>query len=237
MPEYLPRLRSNVEQVRLRMQQACERAGRNPDSVRLVAVTKYARIEWVQALVQELGFTDLAENRPQQLLARAALLPATVTWHLIGHLQSNKARAMLGAVRWIHSIDSFKLLTTLDRLAVDLREPPRVLLEVNVSGEASKDGFNAAQLETGWEAVLACRRLDICGLMTMAPLSADPEAARPTFRGLRELRDRLTTQSAGRLALPELSMGMTGDFEVAIEEGATLIRVGSALFEGLADAC
>lgn len=233
MSEFLPRLRDNLEQVRTRMAQACQRAGRTPSAVRLVAVTKSGAWPWVEALVRDLGVTDLAENRPQQLQSRAAQLTEPVTWHLIGQLQTNKAKALLDTVRWIHSVDRFKLLATLDRLASTLPERPRILLEVNVTGETSKAGFAPEELRAGWQQVLECQHLDICGLMTMAELTADPEQARPAFRALRELRDEFVRMSAGQLSLPELSMGMTGDFEVAIEEGATLVRVGSALFQGL----
>jgi pyridoxal phosphate enzyme (YggS family) len=214
------------------MAAACHRVGREPASVTLVAVTKSARPDWIPALV-DIGQTDLAENRPQQLVERAAQIEGPVHWHLIGHLQRNKARQILPLVSLIHSVDSLRLLTTLDQLAAGKDLQPRVLLEVNVSGEASKDGFRAIELLAAWDQIIACHHVRVEGLMTMAPLSERPDDARPTFAGLRELRDQLRTRSPAGVSLPHLSMGMSGDFEIAIEEGATLVRIGSALFEGL----
>ncbi|HEX6984358.1 MAG TPA: YggS family pyridoxal phosphate-dependent enzyme [Planctomycetaceae bacterium] len=215
--------------VRRRIAAACARSSRDVSDVRLVAVTKYAPVEAVRELVA-LGHRDLGESRPQQLLERAALFDgAGVTWHLIGHLQRNKARKVLSVASLIHSADNVRLLEALDRLAGELSLRPRVLIEVNVSGEASKDGFPPDELRSAWPRVAGLRRLDVAGLMTMAPYSEDPEATRPYFRALRRLRDDLA--AAGPLPLPELSMGMSGDFEVAIEEGATIVRVGSSLFE------
>lgn len=180
-----------------------------------------------------MGQTDLGENRPQQLVERAGKLKRRATWHLIGHLQTNKAKLVLPVAPWIHSIDSVKLLTLIDRLAGELSWRPKLLLEVNVTGETTKQGFVPDELRAGWPSVLACRHVDVVGLMTMAPASEDPESARPAFRQLRELRDELRVPSSAELPLPHLSMGMTGDFEVAIEEGATFVRIGSALFDGL----
>lgn len=220
-------LADNYVAVRRRIAAACERAGRDPTSVRLVAVTKYATVEAIRELVA-LGHRDLGENRPQQLLERAASIDAEVRWHLIGTLQRNKARKVLPVASLVHSADSVRLLESLDRLAAELSLRPRVLLEVNVSGEQSKHGFVPEGLRAAWPQVAAFPHLDIAGLMTMAPYADDPETARPFFRELRRLRDELA--AAGRIPLPELSMGMSGDFEVAIEEGATIVRVGSALF-------
>lgn len=228
-------LADNLAAVRSRMAAACRRAGRDPSAVRLVAVAKYADWSWVRALV-DLGQRDLAENRPQQLVERAARLAeeapeSGARWHLIGHLQRNKVRPVLPAAGLIHSVDSLKLLQRVGVIGAELQLHPRVLLEVNVSGEASKDGFTPESLEREWEALAAVEGVDVAGLMTMAPESDDPEAARPTFEGLRGLRDRL--QARGPWELAELSMGMSGDFETAIESGATLVRIGSRLFEGL----
>ena len=214
--------------MRRRIEAACARSGRDPAAVRLVAVTKYAPMEAVRELVA-LGHRDLGENRPQQLLERAGLLNgAEVTWHLIGHLQRNKARKVLPVASLIHSVDSVRLMEAIDRLAVELSLRPRVLLEVNVSGEGSKDGFEPGVLREAWGEITRMEHVELAGLMTMAPYSDDPETARPVFQSLRELRDELT--ATGALPLPELSMGMSGDFEVAIEEGATIVRMGSLLF-------
>lgn len=226
-------LAHNYEQVSKRIEAACARSGRAASSVSLVIVTKYAEIDWVRTLVK-LGATRLGENRPQQLLARIPEIPSPVEWHLIGHLQTNKVRRILPAVALIHSVDSLRLLREIERIGGELNLRPRILLEVNLTGEASKHGFTADELESQWDEVSACRQVQLEGLMTMAAFSDDPEESRPVFASLRELRDRLATRSPA-LALTELSMGMTGDFEVAIEEGATLVRIGSALFEGLSD--
>ena len=219
---------ANYAAVRRRLAAAAERSGRGADAVRLVAVTKYAGLPAVRELLA-LGHRDLGENRPQQLLDRAAALQdAAPTWHLIGQLQRNKARKVLPAAALIHSADSLRLLETLDRLAEELALRPRVLLEVNVAGEASKSGFAPEELRAVWPHMAKLTRLDVAGLMTVAPNADDPESVRPVFRGLRRLRDELA--AAGPRPLPELSMGMSGDFEAAVEEGATIVRVGSAIF-------
>jgi pyridoxal phosphate enzyme (YggS family) len=237
------RIAQNLAQIRAQVEAACRRAGRALDEVRLVAVTKSAEPEWIEALVS-LGVHDLGESRPQQLLERAehirrieAIHPAarvdsTVRWHLIGHLQRNKIRKVLPVADCLHSIDSLLLATRIDSLSAELGLRPRLLLEVNVSREASKDGFDPEPLAADWTAICALSHVEIVGLMTMAPFSEEPEDSRVTFRRLRELRDRFAALP-GALPLAELSMGMSGDFEVAIEEGATLIRVGTSLFDGL----
>jgi pyridoxal phosphate enzyme (YggS family) len=224
----------NYRAVQQRITAACRRAGRDPASVTLVAVTKYARLEWVRRLV-ECGVDELGENRPQQLAERSQQLAAPVHWHLIGHLQRNKVRSMLPLTTLIHSADSLRLLEAIDRIARESALRPRVLIEINLSGEAAKHGFQLAELMADWDNVLNLEHLQIEGLMTMAAYSPDPETARPAFARLGELRNELQERSRGKagLQLTHLSMGMTGDFEVAIEEGATLVRIGSALWEGL----
>lgn len=228
------RIADNYRAVRQRMEAVCRRAGREPASVKLVAVTKYARIEWARALV-ELGVVELGENRPQQLVERASQIVAPVNWHLIGPLQRNKVRSILPLATLIHSVDSVRLLESIERIAGDLDLRPRVLLEVNLSGEEAKHGFRADELPDAWVQVQKFERVQVEGLMTMAAYSADPENARTAFAKLRLLRVELQARSNGAAAglLRELSMGMTGDFEVAIEEGATIVRIGSALWEGL----
>lgn len=241
MTSVASKLTENLSRVRDRIAIACDRAGRQPGDVTLVAVTKYADLDWVRALV-DLGVTDLGESRPQQLVSRAAQLPSHVRWHLIGHLQRNKVDSILPVATWIHSVDSERLLEALGK-ALQKRQQtdganhaisrPRMLLEVNVSGEGSKDGFDPVDLLALWPTICERTPVSIHGLMTMAPLADSVEAARPFFRALREFRDRLIEASGGRHPLPQLSMGMSGDFEVGIEEGATLVRVGSSLFTGL----
>ena len=227
-------LARNLEEVRGRIAAACQRVGRDPQDVRLVAVTKSVSVALIRELI-ELGQTDLGENRPQQLASRAAALPRPVTWHFIGHLQRNKVEMTLPIAHWIHSVDSLRLLDSLAAQAKKSGIIPRVLLEVNVSGEASKGGFSPDELASAWDDIAGREFLSISGLMTMAPLAEDAESVRPVFRSLREFRDRLNERSSRGESLTELSMGMSGDFEVAVEEGATMVRIGSRLFEGLSD--
>lgn len=226
------RIAENVRAVQERMESACARVGRSADEVKLVAVTKYARMEWVWELL-ELGLIDLGESRPQQLVERASLLDQNIRWHLIGNLQRNKARRMLPLVGMIHSVDTLRLLDSLERLAGELELRPHLLLEVNISGEEAKHGFAPRDLIENWGKIIAFKHLSVDGLMTMAPFTEEVEETRGVFRDLRALRDKLVAISPESVSLPELSMGMSRDFEVAIEEGATMVRIGSILFEGL----
>jgi len=225
----------NLAAVRDDIADACSRADRAVESVRLVAVTKYAQWDWVEALAAE--YQTFGESRPQQLAERRVLLPQA-EWHLIGQLQRNKVRIAVQSAAMIHSVDSLKLLERIALVARELSVRPHVLLQVNVSAEQSKSGFTPDDLVASWHDVVACHEsVEIAGLMTMAPASDDQEDARPCFRALAILRDQLRSCDAGanvQLALPELSMGMSGDFAVAIEEGGTLVRVGRRLFAGLA---
>ncbi len=223
----------NFRAVQAHIVAACRRAGRDPASVTLVAVTKYAELDWVRRLL-ELGVVELGESRPQQLVQRAHEIAGPVHWHLIGPLQRNKVRSILPLTTLIHSADSLRLLEAIDRIAGELALRPRVLLEVNLSGETAKHGFQIADLHAAWPNILTLPHVQIDGMMTMAAYSPDPENARPAFVRLRALRDELQSRSdAAAIRLDHLSMGMTGDFEIAIEEGATLVRIGSALWEGL----
>jgi pyridoxal phosphate enzyme (YggS family) len=216
--------------VRDRIAKAARRAGRNPGEVELVAVSKKQSAELIREAV-DAGQLLFGENRVQEAMVKIPSLPGSLRWHLVGHLQSNKIRKALPLFELIHSVDSAELAGEIDRIAGDMGLFPRVLLEVNVSGEGSKHGFRPEQLERDLETLLALPRLQVEGFMTMAPLAPEAEAARPFFAGLRELRDRM----AARAGIPFgiLSMGMSGDFEVAVEEGATLVRVGSAIFGGV----
>ncbi len=228
-------LRENLQLVQDRIIAAAGRAGRDPASITLVAVSKTQPLEALLTAYQ-LGVRDFGENRVEEAAIklpafRSAIADPAVTFHLIGHLQSRKANDAAALFDRVHSVDSLKLAQRLDRFAATRPQVLPILLEVNVSGEASKYGFDRARLDELYAAVdgilpLAHVRLD--GLMTMAPIVEQPDEARPIFSGLRELRDALTTRCG--LALPQLSMGMTDDFEVAVEEGATLVRVGRAIF-------
>ena len=209
------------------------RSGRAPEAVTLVAVTKRWPADLVRLLVGA-GALDLGENYPQELWRKAealAGLGTPVRWHLIGHLQSNKAKRTLPMVVMVHAVDSLKLLRIIDELAPGLAGVPSVCLQVNTSGEETKHGWSAEQILGDADAIAACRAVPIVGLMTMAAQGTEGESARPSFIRLRNIRDDLRRRTG--LPLPELSMGMSSDFEVAVEEGATLVRVGSALLEGV----
>ena len=217
----------NLEAVRSRIAAACARAGRAPESVRLLAVSKTYGPEAVRAAAAA-GQRLFGENRVQEAAAKIPECPGHLEWHLIGHLQGNKAALAARLFDWVHAVDSAKLLEALDRHAADAGRTLRALVQVNVSGERSKSGLAP---ETGAEVLALVPRLrnvQVCGLMTIPPLAADPETARPHFRKLRELRDAWA--AATGLDLPELSMGMTHDLEVAIAEGATIVRVGTGIF-------
>ena len=224
-------IRANWERLQGTIAEAARRSGRPPSSVRLVAVTKRNPPERVRPLV-ELGQVELGENYPQELWAKAeALRDLSIHWHLIGHLQGNKVKKTLPMVRMIHAVDSLKLLQTLNELARDQPSPPSLCLQVNTSGEVSKHGWTPEALLDDSDAIASLSDAQVVGLMTIAGYGTSPETARPCFSVLRSTRDQLREKSG--LALPELSMGMSSDLEAAIEEGATYVRVGSALFEGL----
>jgi pyridoxal phosphate enzyme (YggS family) len=226
-------IRRNVAQVRARIARAALRSGRAADAITLVAVTKKVPVSIVR-LLAEAGERDLGENYPQELWTKAEALadhPAASRWHLIGHLQGNKAKRTLPLVSMIHAVDSLKLLQGLDVLASDLPTAPAICLQVNTSAEEAKHGWPPEGILQDAEAIAACRHIPIVGLMTMAAWGTDAETARPSFRRLRQIRDELRRRTG--LPLAELSMGMSGDFESAVEEGATLVRIGSALFEGV----
>jgi pyridoxal phosphate enzyme (YggS family) len=223
-------LMERFELVRENIYAAAERAGRSPDDVELVAVSKKHPVESVSEAFQEAGQELFGESRVQEALVKIPELPSRLRWHFIGHLQANKVRKALPCFELIHGIDTVDIARDVDRVAAEMGLFPRVLLEVNISGEGSKHGFTPEGLERELEGLLALPRIQVEGFMTMAPLVKEAEAARPYFTKLRELRDRL----AGQVGIPlaTLSMGMSGDYEVAVEEGATLVRVGSALFGG-----
>ncbi|OPZ27783.1 MAG: hypothetical protein BWZ02_01517 [Lentisphaerae bacterium ADurb.BinA184] len=206
---------------------AARAAGRDPASVRLLAVSKTVPADVVRT-AYAAGQRRFGENRVQELAAKAPLLPPDCEWHLIGHLQANKVRAAVQTAAWIHSVDSTGLIERLEWLADEEAQLPVILLQVNVSGEASKSGVTPAALPELARVAAGCHALDLRGLMTMAPYGAGEPELRAIFGGLRRLRDGLE-QRLGR-ALPELSMGMSGDFTIAIAEGATVVRVGTAIF-------
>ena len=217
----------NLEVVRQKMTHAATKTGRRIDEIELVAVSKKQDAEKIRA-AEEAGQFLFGESRVQEARAKIPLLPSRLHWHFIGHLQKNKIRHALSLFELFHGIDSLALAQEVDRIAAEDGMRPRVLLEVNVSGEASKHGFAPETLRRELEPVLSLGRLTIEGLMTMPPLAPEAEASRKHFVALRELRDQL--EGEFNVRLPQLSMGMSHDFTVAIEEGATLVRVGTAIF-------
>jgi PLP dependent protein len=227
-------LTTRLADVEARLAAALRRCGRTRPEVTLVAVTKMVSPA-VAALLPQLGVLDLGENRPQDLWRKASVLPAHVRWHLIGHLQRNKIERTLPLVVRLHSVDSLRLLQAIEEEASRRHLPIDVLLEVNASGEASKAGFAPDALAGVIDPVNALHWVRVGGLMTMAAPDEDPERTRPTFALLRQLRDTLRSSLHPSHPMTHLSMGMSNDFEVAVEEGATMIRLGTVLFEGLGE--
>ncbi|MFY9942370.1 MAG: YggS family pyridoxal phosphate-dependent enzyme [Desulfobacterales bacterium] len=223
-------MKERLETVLDRIRKAALACGRDPRSVRLVAVSKTVSAERVRAAVTA-GVDTLGENYIQEARAKIEALAALpVTWHFIGHLQSNKAKHAVRLFELIHTVDSLKLAAELDRQAARAGKTQRVLVQVNVSGEASKSGASEAEAGRLVADIGKLAHLSVEGLMTMPPFFDQPEKARPSFRALRRLRDEIQQRHLPGVDLRELSMGMTGDFEVAIAEGATLVRIGTALF-------
>jgi PLP dependent protein len=220
-------LAGNLKAVQRRIEAACARAGREPGSVTLVAVSKTQPPEMVCAAAA-LGLSLFGENKVQEAKAKIPACPGRLRWHLVGHLQSNKCRDAVGLFEMVQSVDSLHLAEELNKRADQAARALPVLLEVNVVGEASKFGYRPEQLLVELDRINALPRLEIHGLMTVPPWAPEPEKVRPVFRQMRELKARCE-QILGA-PLPHLSMGMTGDFEVAIEEGATMVRIGTALF-------
>ena len=219
-------IKDNLLRVLERMEKAALRAGRRPEEVRLVGATKGVDVERIAEAV-EGGLEIVGENYVQEALRKHQVLGNRVRWHMIGHLQRNKARHAVGLFEMIHSVDSLKLAQELQKRAAKQGKAIEVLLQVNLSGEETKSGVTPEGVQELAEAISEMPNLRLKGLMTMPPYFEDPEGARPYFQALRRIRDEL--QQRG-LPVVELSMGMSADFEVAIEEGATLVRVGTAIF-------
>lgn len=241
------KLADNLKRVRERIHAACERSKRQPEDVRLVAVTKTVEVDVIRAAV-ESGLLDLGENRVQELVKRAGMIHEyldrrrtmtpgeplpTPRWHMVGHLQRNKVRPLMPWVDMVHSLDSLRLAEEVSAEASRTGKTVPALIEVNVSGEKSKYGIAVGAVTHFVQHIVGLPGLEIIGLMTMAPLSEDPEQARPHFCRLRELFEELRAERLGGPAFRHLSMGMSNDFEVAIEEGATMIRLGRAIFDGV----
>lgn len=224
-------VKDNIARVQDRIAAACRRAGRKPEEVRLIAVTKTVDAGRVRE-AYEAGLRDFGENRVQEGAAkRSALAGLDATWHLIGHLQSNKATAAAELFDWIHSVDSIRLAERLNHAAESNQKHLPILLQVNLAQEETKSGMNADEVKSAIENILAFDRLELRGLMLIPPMSENPGDARSWFRRLRKLAEEIRwTRATTRVAPTELSMGMSHDFEVAIEEGATMVRVGTAIF-------
>jgi len=220
-------LAANLSAVQQRIAAACARAGREASSVTLLAVTKGQPPEVVEEAAKA-GLNLFGENKVQEAKAKIPLCPERLHWQMIGHLQSNKCRDAVELFEMIQAVDSLHLAEEINRRAEQAAKTIPILLEVNAAGEASKFGYRPEQLLAELGSINALARLEIHGLMTIAPWSSEPEKVRPVFRQVRELKAECE-QILGAL-LPHLSMGMTGDFEVAIEEGATIVRIGTALF-------
>ena len=218
---------ANLASLRELSAAACARAGREPSTVTLMAVSKHQPPEAVRAVL-DAGLTCFGESRVQEAKAKIPLCPGRAQWQMIGHLQSNKCRDAVALFSMIQSVDSLALAQELNQQCEKAAKTMPILLEVNVAGEASKFGYRPAALLAEFSELSKLPRLEIHGLMTIAPYTPTPERARPVFRRLRELKAECE-QLLGA-PLPQLSMGMSGDFEVAIEEGATLVRIGTALF-------
>jgi PLP dependent protein len=217
----------NLERVGAQIADAAKKSGRGPGDIELIAISKTHEAEKVRAAF-EAGQQLFGESRVQEARAKIPRLPSALHWHFVGRLQKNKVRHALPLFELFHSVDSLELARDMNRIADEEGLHPRVLLEVNVAGEGSKIGFAPDALRAQMEALLELPRLTIEGLMTIPPLAPEAEASRQYFVALRELRDQFARDL--RISLPQLSMGMSGDFAVAIEEGATLVRVGTAIF-------
>lgn len=218
-----------INVVHERMKLACSRAGRNPDEVTLIAVSKTKSAEMIKE-AYDCGIRNFGENKVQEILKKSPELPADIRWHMIGHLQSNKVKSMLGATTMIHSVDSLRLAEQIENEAARLNRSTDILLEVNVAKEPSKYGFYLEETEDAIRMIQGFRHLKIKGLMTIAPFVENPEENRAIFRKLNDFYIDMKSKNIDNVTMSVLSMGMTIDYEVAIEEGATMVRVGTGIF-------
>ncbi|AJG41019.1 alanine racemase [Thermotoga sp. RQ7] len=225
-------LKENLEKVMERIENAALRSGRDPSEVKLVVASKYANVQEMEELFL-LGIREFGENRAQDLIKKSEYFKGKpIIWHFIGRIQTNKVKYIVPRCELIHSVWRVEELEEIEKRATKINKIQKILIEVNVFGEESKAGLSVESVE---EFLKTCQKFDhveVLGFMTMAPYVEDPEEVRWGFRELRKLRDELSQRFSGNIKLKELSMGMSNDFEVAIEEGATMVRIGSAIFEG-----
>jgi PLP dependent protein len=221
-------MQQRIETVEARIQEACLRSGRKRDDIQVIAVTKYVSLETTEEVLQH-GYTHLGENRWQDAKAKWEAIGSRATWHYIGHLQTNKVKDVLPRFACIHSLDRLSLAVELEKKAAAAGQIVPCFIQLNVSGEETKYGLAPEELLSFAKSLSDMKQIRVIGLMTMAPYEAEPEATRPVFRGLREWRDRLNDNGILSYEVPHLSMGMSNDFEIAIEEGATHIRLGTVL--------
>ncbi|WP_256831198.1 MULTISPECIES: YggS family pyridoxal phosphate-dependent enzyme [unclassified Paenibacillus] len=221
-------LQARLNEVKGKIAAACTRAGRDPQEVRIIAVTKYVSLAATGQVLQQ-GLTDIGENRWQDAAAKWEAFGDRGTWHFIGHLQTNKVKDVVGRFAYIHSLDRLSLAKEIEKKAASLGMEMPCFIQLNVSGEETKYGLEPEALFDFVKEIREYRHIRIAGLMTMAPYETEPEQTRPVFRGLREWRDRLNREGLLDYEVGHLSMGMSNDFEVAVEEGATWVRLGSIL--------
>lgn len=222
-------IKENIARLEAEILSECERIGRGRDEIVIVSASKYADADGIKQ-AYDTGLRDFGENRIQDALQKIEILPKDIVWHFIGHLQSNKVNKAVGVFDIIHSVDSHELAMKIDEVAKKMCIVQKIMLEVNMSGEESKFGLPPELVESFAEKIIGLKNIELLGLMTMAPLTDDEKILRSVFRGLRELRDSVNSKNNTRLRF--LSMGMTNDWRIALEEGATHLRIGSAIFMG-----
>lgn len=222
-------LRSNLKSIQKRIADACQRAGRDPSEVKLIAVSKTKPIHDIEVL-EEAGQLSFGENYVQELHAKQTELSRNTEWHMIGHLQRNKVRYLIGTVALIHSVDSIVLVEQIEKEAAKKNRTMNILMEINIAEEETKWGFRKEEAETAAEQIAAFPHLRLKGLMTSAPKTNSPEANRIYFRNMKSLADQIARQKIPGVSMGILSMGMTQDFEIAIEEGSTMVRIGTGIF-------
>ncbi len=222
-------LKENYNNVLKNVQNACGRAGRSPKDVTLIAVSKTKPVEMLQE-VYDCGCRDFGENKVQEIMDKYEKLPSDIRWHMIGHLQTNKVKYIVDKVYMIHSVDSIKLAKEISKEALKKNVTVKVLLEVNVAKEETKYGLLTEEVLNFYNEVIDLPGLEVCGLMTIAPYVENPEENRQHFVNLKQLMVDMISEKTDNISVGELSMGMTGDYEVAIEEGATFVRVGTGIF-------